>query len=98
MDAQLLDIRGGIEVAAHTDGDPIAGGLEDAGSIDGILRAQRFRQLISADAAARQLARRKVDIHDLVLDADQVYLAYTRNPQQLRADRFHPIAPFPVSE
>src|SRR5882724_10822724 len=98
IDAQLLDIRDRFELAAHAHGHPIPGRFDNAGSTDGVLRAQRLRQLIGVDAAPGQLARRKVDIDDFVLHADQIYLADLWNPQKLRADRFHAIAQFPVSE
>ena len=82
----------GFELAVDAHADALGAGLDRARRRNGVLRLQALDDGVAIEVERRELARRKVEVDDLVLRADQLDLAGIGNLEHLGADILHVIA------
>ena len=86
-DRDLADLLDRVEGAARAQVDAVAGGLEEAGRRDRVLRSQGLLTTVcSVDAERGELGVGELDPDLLVLQADQVDLGDVRHALQLLPD------------
>ena len=88
----------GAEGAGDTHQDLLVAGLHHARRRDGVLALERGDQRGAVDAQPGELLVRELDVHALVLGAQDVDLGDVRQLEELLADVVHPVVQLALGE